>query len=148
MSDKISLDFDIKKKISELKDIILSKVKNSYSPYSKFRVVAALITKNSTYFGVNIENRSFGLTNCAERSAIFSAISNGDREFLALFIYSPDYDKPLPPCGACRQVISEFSKDLPIIMLSKNFEYEVKKINELLPDDSLDNLAENIAGQD
>lgn len=135
------LDFDIEKKIEELKDSFLSKVKNSYCPYSKFRVVTALITKNSTYFGVNIENRSFGLTNCAERSAIFSAISNGERNFIALFIYSPDYEKPLPPCGACRQVISEFSKNLPIIMLSKNFDYEIKRISDLLPNDSLDNLA-------
>jgi len=137
-----NLNFDIETKILELKDSILNKVKNCYSPYSKFRVVAVLITKNSYYFGVNIENRSFGLTNCAERSAIFSAISNGDKDFEAIIIYSPDYDKPIPPCGACRQVISEFSSNLPIIMLSKDFSFDIKSIDMLLPLDSLENLKE------
>lgn len=135
---------NIEKIINQFKDEILRKVDNCYSVYSKFRVVAALITKNSVYYGVNVENRSFGLTNCAERSAIFSAISNGDKDFIAILIYSPDYDKPLPPCGACRQVISEFSKDLPIIMLSKNFSYNIMTIDRLLPEDSLCNLKDNL----
>lgn len=147
MNKEIELPFDIEKKILELKDSLIEKVKNSYSPYSKFKVVAALITKSNIYYGVNIENRSFGLTNCAERSAIFSSISNGDREFVAIFIYSPDYEKPLPPCGACRQVISEFSKNLPIIMLSNNFNYLVKRVDQLLPEDSLENL-KDITGQE
>ncbi len=138
--EKEKLKIYIESKISELKEKLILYSKNSYSPYSKLRVVAALITKNSIYFGVNIENRSFGLTNCAERSAIFSAISNGDKDFEAIFIYSPDYDKPLPPCGACRQVISEFNYNIVIIMLSKDFSYEVKFIEELLPLNSLENL--------
>lgn len=141
-NDKIP--FDIREKINEIKDEILEKVQNCYCPYSKFHVVAALITKKNIYFGVNIENRSYGLTNCAERSAIFTAISNNDREFVALFIYSPDYKKPLPPCGACRQVISEFSKNLPIIMLTCDFDFELTTIDKLLPQDSLNDLAKNL----
>lgn len=135
---------NIEKIINQFKNEILLKVDNCYSVYSKFRVVAVLITKNSVYYGVNVENRSFGLTNCAERSAIFSAISNGDKDFIAILIYSPDYDKPLPPCGACRQVISEFSKDLPIIMLSKDFSYNIITIDRLLPEDSLCNFKDNL----
>jgi cytidine deaminase len=134
------IQFDIPELIDKLKEDLILKVKNSYAPYSNFHVVAALITQKNIYFGVNVENRSFGLTNCAERSAIFSAISNGDKDFIAIIIYSPDYDEPIPPCGACRQVISEFSKDLPIIMLSKDFDYEIMTIDKLLPKDSLSDL--------
>lgn len=141
---KNNFEAEIEKILSNIKEKIISLVQNAYAPYSKFRVVAALVTKNSIYFGVNVENRSFGLTNCAERSAIFSAISKGDRDFKAIFVYSPDYDDPIPPCGACRQVISEFSKDLPIIMLSKDFKYEIMTIDELLPKDSLKELKNNI----
>ncbi len=141
---KLQLPFDIKDKISELKQEILKRVDYSYAPYSNFKVVAVLLTKKSIYYGVNVENRSFGLTNCAERSAIFSAISNGDKDFVAIMIYSPDYDKPIPPCGACRQVISEFSDNLPVIMLSKDFSFEIKTIDQLLPLNSLENLKENL----
>ncbi|MCR4421893.1 MAG: cytidine deaminase [Spirochaetales bacterium] len=144
MNNIKNLKLEVPKLIDQLKKDLISKVKNSYAPYSNFHVVAALITKNNIYFGVNVENRSFGLTNCAERSAIFSAISNGDTDFVSIFIYSPDYDEPIPPCGACRQVISEFSKDLPIVMLSKDFDYEITTIDKLLPKDSLNKLNEKM----
>ena len=82
----------------------------SYSPYSDFKVGAALkCADGSIYCGTNVENRSYGLTICAERSAIFAAISAGKRRFDSIAIYSPNSEHPLPPCGACRQVLSEFS---------------------------------------
>ena len=82
--------------------------KNSYSPYSKFSVGTALLTKNGEIFtGCNIENVSYGLSICAERTALFKAVSDGHQEFIAMAI-STSSNKPTFPCGACRQVISEF----------------------------------------
>lgn len=82
----------------------------SYSPYSHFRVGAAILLRDGNIAsGTNVENRSYGLTICAERSAASRAIADGYKEFLAIAIYSPDSETPLPPCGACRQVISEFA---------------------------------------
>ena len=93
--------------------------KNSYSPYSKFAVGACVLTASGKiYTGCNFENSSFGLTICAERNAIGSAIADGEREIMAVAIYSPNQDKCFP-CGACRQVIHEFSKndeDVQIIL--------------------------------
>lgn len=93
-------------------------MQNSYSPYSKFKVGAAVLTKNGhIYGGTNIENASYGLTLCAERNAIFAAVCNGEREFKALVIVFKQKDLgPLStPCGACRQVMTEFCKpDMPI----------------------------------
>ena len=83
---------------------------NAYVPYSQFRVGAALLTKDGDIFqGCNIENASFGLTNCAERTAIFKAISEGHRDFECLAVYG-DTKEPISPCGACRQVMVEFFK--------------------------------------
>ena len=93
-------------------------MQNSYSPYSKFKVGAAVLTKNGHIYAVtNIENSSYGLTLCAERNAIFAAVCNGEREFEALVIVFKQKNLgPLStPCGACRQVMSEFCKpDMPI----------------------------------
>lgn len=81
---------------------------NAYTPYSKFNVGAALLTEDGEVFlGCNIENASYGLSNCAERTAIFKAVSEGKRKFTALAI-SGDTAGPIAPCGACRQVIAEF----------------------------------------
>ena len=92
---------------------------NSYSPYSKFKVGAAILAgSGKIYRGTNIENASYGLTICAERSAIFAAITAGEREIKALAIVFSQKDLgPLStPCGACRQVIAEFAKpDMPVI---------------------------------
>lgn len=118
--------------------------KYSYSPYSRFRVGAALqCTSGKVITGTNIENRSFGLTNCAERSAFFTALSEGEKKFSALAVYSPDSEGPIPPCGACRQVISEFvSEDFPVIFSGKSGKVTVVSIKELLPYDSLQDLAD------
>jgi len=116
----------------------------SYSPYSKFRVGAALLCSDGSIFtGANIENRSFGLTNCAERSAAFAAASAGKRKFAGIVIVTPDSTYPVGPCGACRQVLSEFMEpDAPVIFgCSPDTKVETT-IGALYPYDSLHELAD------
>lgn len=122
----------------------LKAASHSYSPYSRISVGAALLLKNGEVIhGANIENRSFGLTNCAERSAIFAALSQGKTDFAALAIACADTDYPLPPCGACRQVISEFtSEDFPIYYGGPQTEIRETTTGEMLPADSLKELKE------
>ena len=104
----------------------------SYSPYSNFKVGAALLTESgAVYTGCNIEIASYGATNCAERTAIFKAISEGEKVFKAIAVVSSSKDYTFP-CGICRQVIVEFGKDIDIIV-AKDYDYEVYKIDELLP---------------
>ena len=107
--------------------------KNSYSPYSRFPVGAALLCEDGEAFtGVNVENASFGLTNCAERTAFFKAISEGRRKFTAIAISGGDGF--LSPCGACRQVMSEFcDKDFKVIFVKNENEYIIKTLDEILP---------------
>lgn len=115
----------------------------AYAPYSKFRVGAALLCEDgSIVTGANVENRSFGLTICAERSAIAAAVSNGYRSFVAIAIAGLDADYPLPPCGACRQVIGEFL-DREAVVFFCGLETETKEstVGELLPFDSLGELS-------
>ena len=104
----------------------------SYSPYSHFGVGAALLCEDDTvYEGCNIENASYGLTNCAERTAIFKAVSEGQTKFKALAVVA-DTEGPCAPCGACRQVISEF--EIPrIIMANLRGDYTVVDLEGLLP---------------
>ena len=114
---------------------IANKVKlNSYSPYSKFKVGAVLVTDEGTlYSGVNVENASYGLTNCAERSAIFSAVSAGERKFKTIVLVS-DAEDFITPCGACRQVLMEIGgKDLEVVMSNSENEIRILKLEELLP---------------
>lgn len=108
--------------------------KKAYTPYSKFKVGAAVLTSDGKIFtGCNIENASFGLTVCAERVAILKAISEGSYKFEAIAIIG-DTNRPCSPCGACRQVISEFGKDIKIVMSNLKGEVKIKKISELLPE--------------
>ena len=108
--------------------------KRAYTPYSKFQVGAAVLCADGKIFtGCNIENASFGLAVCAERVAIFKAISEGSTKFEAIAVIS-DTDKPCSPCGACRQVISEFGEDIPLIMANLKGDFKIKKIKELLPE--------------
>lgn len=105
----------------------------SYSPYSGFRVGAALLCEDGEIFlGCNIENVSFGATNCAERSAVFSAISSGHRKFQAIAVVADD--GLIMPCGICRQVLSEFAPNITVICGKKDG-HEIYKLNELLPND-------------
>lgn len=116
--------------------------KNSYSPYSNFRVGAALLCEDGTVVtGVNVENRSFGLTICAERSAVTAAVTSGRRKFRALAISTPDAGYPVCLCGACRQVVSEFAEPSMPIAFGHADRIEVRTtMGELLPLDSLHEL--------
>lgn len=106
--------------------------KYAYTPYSNFNVGAALLGESGkVYTGCNVEIASYGATNCAERTAIFKAISEGEKKFKAIAIVSSSEDYTFP-CGICRQVIVEFGKDIDII-IAKGYDYKVFKIDELLP---------------
>ena len=114
----------------------------AYAPYSKFRVGAALLCEDGNIVtGVNVENRSFGLTICAERNAICTAVAKGFLRFSALAISTPDSVEPVGPCGACRQVIGEFlSSDTPVRFAGTGPNQVNTTVAELLPFDSLHEL--------
>ena len=106
---------------------------NAYAPYSNFRVGAALKAQSGrVYTGSNIENASYGLTCCAERVAIFKAMSEGERGFEAIAVVT-DTDRLTPPCGACRQVIWEFCGDIPVILANLKGKVEHETAGKLLP---------------
>lgn len=106
---------------------------NSHSPYSKFAVGAALLTKSGAVFtGCNVENKSYRLTVCAEQAAVAAAVSAGHRDFVRIAIVT-DVEKPAPPCGACRQTLVEFNKDLEIILANTAGSHEVTTLAALLP---------------
>jgi len=117
----------------------------SYSPYSRFPVGAALLCADGTVVtGTNVENRSFGLANCAERSALFAAVSAGRREFIAIAVACPASPVPVSPCGACRQVLSEFCPpDMPVYFAGRDEETVETTIAELLPRDALHDLKDH-----
>ena len=118
--------------IQKLMDCAIKARENAYSPYSHFAVGAALLCEDGTlYEGCNIENASYGLTNCAERTAIFKAVSEGHIKFKALAIVA-DTEGPCAPCGACRQVMAEFKIPL-IIMGNLMGNIKIVTIEELLP---------------
>ena len=106
--------------------------RKAYAPYSNYKVGAALLTKlGKVYTGCNVENSSYGLTNCAERTAVFKAVSEGEMEFKEMVIYAESPNLPTP-CGACRQVLSEFGPELKITIISNKEQLETS-ISELLP---------------
>ena len=110
---------------------------NSYSPYSHFRVGAALLCKDGTVWtGCNIENRAYGPTNCAERTAFFKAVSEGKKEFSAIAIVGGNEEKVwCYPCGVCRQVMAEFCDpdEFQIVCGKSVQEYRVFTLREMLP---------------
>lgn len=106
---------------------------NAHAPFSHFRVGAAVRAKSGRIFaGCNVENASYGLTICAERVAVFKAISEGEREFKAIAVVT-DAETLTPPCGACRQIIWEFCGDVPVILANLRGKVERERSLNLLP---------------
>lgn len=107
--------------------------KFAYAPYSEFKVGAALLCRDgSVYTGCNIENATYGATNCAERTAVFKAVSEGKRDFTAIAITSSGKGLTFP-CGICRQVLSEFSPEIKVILEDEKGELHTFMLPELLP---------------
>jgi cytidine deaminase len=105
----------------------------AYAPYSKFRVGAAVLTRaGKIHTGCNVENASYGLSSCAERTAIFKAVTEGEREIVAVAVYTPTR-KPILPCGACRQVIHEFGPKAVILCACRSRERLETTLDQLLP---------------
>ena len=121
---------EILKYIEEANEIL----KRAYVPYSKFPVAALLIEKKKKkHRGVNVENASYGLTVCAERNVIPTAVTEGMKK-IKILVVTGGTPEPISPCGACRQFISEFSdEDTIIILANKEMKYKIFKISELLP---------------
>ncbi|MBD3287966.1 cytidine deaminase [candidate division KSB1 bacterium] len=108
--------------------------KSAFAPYSKFRVGAIMVTRDDRSFsGCNIESSTYSLTICAERMALFKAISEGARDFKAIFI-AADTEKPCTPCGACRQVIWELAENIEVVMINKYGKFKTRMMKDLLPD--------------
>ncbi|OEF96221.1 cytidine deaminase [Desulfuribacillus alkaliarsenatis] len=109
-------------------------MKHAYAPYSKFAVGAAVLTATGqVYTGCNVENSSYGLTNCAERTAVYKAVSDGHRSFVAIAIIA-DTELPVSPCGACRQVLSEFAEpNMKVFLANTNGDNKEYTVAQLLP---------------
>jgi cytidine deaminase len=106
----------------------------AYAPYSNFKVGAALLSRSGkVYTGANVENASYGLTICAERAAVIKAVNSGDKRFVKIAVVA-DKSPPVTPCGACRQVLSEFTQDMKIICANLRGEIERYNLKELLPE--------------
>lgn len=115
-----------------MKAALLAK-RRAYAPYSGFRVGAALLASDGrVYSGCNIEISTFALTLCAERTAIFKAVSEGDRNFKAIAVVSDDPEYT-PPCGACRQVLMDLAGNIDILMVNKVGKVRILKLNKLFP---------------
>lgn len=115
-------------------DMALKAMENAYAPYSGFKVGAAILCSDKkVYTGCNIENSSYGASNCAERTAIFKAVSEGEREFEKIAIVSSSGDFTFP-CGICRQVLSEFMYDKTVVIFSEKDGISEFKVKDLLPE--------------
>ena len=115
-------------------DMALKAMENAYAPYSGFKVGAAVLCSDKkVYTGCNIENSSYGASNCAERTAIFKAVSEGEREFEKIAIVSSSGEFTFP-CGICRQVLSEFMYDKTVVLFSEKDGIMEFKVKDLLPE--------------
>lgn len=135
ISNKLKNIKFVSMKYEELLNFAKQASKNAYAPYSKFPVGACVLTENEKiYTGCNFENSSFGLTICAERNAVGSAINDGEKSIRAIAIFSPNKDN-CTPCGACRQVLNEFkSKEGLDIIVQNGAGIKIYTIEELLPE--------------
>ena len=131
-------------KLEGLFEAAMQASKLAYCPYSKFPVGAAILVSDGRIFtGCNVENRSYGLSNCAERTAIFTAVAEGARKIAAVAIAAPKAEYPVGPCGACRQVLTEFGDDdVPVVFGSKIENLKKATLGQLYPFDSLLELAQ------
>ena len=118
--------------VEELAQIAAQATKNAYAPYSGVTVGAALISEDQVFTGANVENGSYGLTICAERAALFAAINQGHRKFTQLAVAS-NQPRPLQPCGACLQVLSEFCDDLEIILVDSESKITLTSLKDIFP---------------
>src|SRR3569832_1793755 len=119
--------------LRRLESVARAAAKKSYTPYSKFRVGSAILAgSGKIYAGSNVENASFGLCNCAERTAIFTAATAGERKIRAVVVYTPT-PTPTMPCGACRQVINEFGADAAVISICNSAIRIETALPQLLP---------------
>ena len=119
---------------NSLRDAAFAAMENAYAPYSRFRVGAALRTSTGEIVtGCNVENAVYGEALCAERAAVSAAVARGMREFEEIAIAS-ESDDPAPPCGSCRQTMSEFAPDLKVTAYSKNGKQVTWQLSELLPE--------------
>lgn len=117
----------------ELLETARKAMKNAYAPYSKFKVGAALLCADGTVFtGCNIENASYGAANCAERTAVFKAVSEGYRDFSAIAIVSSSGEETFP-CGICRQVLAEFAPNIRVILSDKENNAVSYNFQEIMP---------------
>lgn len=121
--------------VERLIDASLAARLNAYCPYSKFQVGAALLTKDgSTITGCNVENISYGLTICAERTALCSAVADGQRKFRAIAITADMGSRFVGPCGACRQFLVEFGQDWEVYLATPDKRYMKTTVGKLMPD--------------
>jgi cytidine deaminase len=117
----------------DLIDLTIKAREAAFAPYSKFSVGAVVVTKSGKkYTGCNVESASYGLTVCAERVAIWKAVSEGEREFAIVCVVA-DTEELTPPCGVCRQIIWEFCLDIPIVFANLKGKREVLQMKDLLP---------------
>lgn len=130
---KIALRRLIKMTDAELIELSEEAMKYAYSPYSRFEVGAAILCESGkVYSGCNVENATFGATNCAERTAVFKAVSEGSADFEAIAITSSGGGLTFP-CGICRQVLAEFSPQIRVVLKSEDGEISSFTLSELLP---------------
>ena len=122
-----------KDRLHDLEAIAKAASRYSYSPYSKFAVGSAVLTSDGKVFsGTNVENASYGLSNCAERTAIFKAVAHGAKAIKVVVVYTPT-SEPTTPCGACRQVIREFGEEVLCVCVCDSDKRLELMLNDLLP---------------
>jgi len=118
--------------LNKLLELARKASEQAYAPYSGYRVGSAVLCSDGTVFsGCNIENASYSLTICAERTAVFKAVSEGRKDIVSIAIYV-DADQLFPPCGACRQVLAEFNPKIPIVYGNRQ-EFRISDLEQLLP---------------